>query len=100
MKSKFVKTLKIQLRKQGVRGAELNKRLAKSRETAYKAVEKWYKGDGKIPDQFINGDLGFGAGEILLGKTSTGTVVRLTGLGGLIGGSDVDEQIEDLDLGE
>jgi len=95
-----LKTLKIQLRKQGVRGAELNKRLAKSRETAYKAVEKWYKGDGKIPDQFINGDLGFGAGEILLGKTSTGTVVRLTGLGGLIGGSEVDEQIEDLDLGE
>ena len=95
-----LKTLKIQLRKKGIRGAELNKRLAKSRETAYKAVEKWYKGDGKIPDQFINGDLGFGAGEILLGKTSTGTVVRLTGLGGLIGGSDVDEQIEDLDLGE
>ena len=95
-----LKTLKTQLRKQGVRGSELNKRLAKSRETAYKAVEKWYKGDGKIPDKFINGDLGFGAGEVLIGKTSTGSVVRLTGLGGLIGGSEVDEQIEDLDLGE
>ena len=95
-----LKTLKNQLRKQGVRGSELNKRLAKSRETAYKAVEKWYKGDGKIPDKFINGDLGFGAGEVLIGKTSTGTIVRLTGLGGLIGGSEVDEQIEDLDLGE
>jgi len=96
-----LKALKTRLQRQGFKGQQLKEKLRRSKEAAYKAVDKWYKGNGKIPDEYINGDLGFGAGEFLLGKTAEGTVVRLFGLGSVLSESArEDEQIEDLDLGE